>query len=287
VAPIIVLNNLFWQYEGQEDFALREICLKIEESSFTSIIGPNEAGKTTLVSCIRGLIPRSYHGILRGSIEVLGKNIADKTELELAKEIGFVFADPEAQFTAMTVLEELAFGMENIGFSLNEIKERLEWVTEMTNIQDLLDKSPFEISGGQKQRITIASMLALKPKIFILDEPTSMLDPLGKDQIINILTTLKEQEAMTLIVVEHNIEQIAPLSDQIVLMADGKVLKSDSPQDFFCDIEPLERLGIAVPHITSFASNLLDLGLYEPPLPLTIEQAIGPCRLILEQRGRE
>jgi energy-coupling factor transport system ATP-binding protein len=285
MVPVVSIKDLSWKYEGRNQFALRDISLDIEENSFLSVVGPNEAGKTTLVSCIKGLIPHSFHGVLRGMVEVFGKDIRKKSGLELAREVGFVFSDPEAQFTSMTVEEELVFAMENVGFSLQEIQERLEWVTEITMIKDLLDKSPYEISGGQKQRVAIASVMALKPRIIILDEPTSMLDPLGKDFIFEILETLKRQEALTLIVVEHNIEQIAPLSDMMALIVDGELLKVAPPEEFFSDLEFLERYDVYAPQVTAFASWLQEQRLYSGPLPLEVDQAAALCKEVLE-RGR-
>ncbi len=282
--PLAVsIKDLSWKYEGRNQFALRDISLNIEENSFLSIVGPNEAGKTSLVSCIKGLIPHSFHGVLRGTVEVFGKDIRQKSGLELAQEVGLVFSDPEAQFTSMTVEEELVFAMENVGFSLQEIQKRLDWVTEITMIEDLLDKSPYEISGGQKQRVAIASVMALKPRIIILDEPTSMLDPLGKDFIFEILETLKRQEALTLIVVEHNIEQIAPLSDMMALIVDGELLMVAPPEEFFSDLELLERHDVYAPQVTAFACWLQEQRLYSGPLPLEVDQAAVLCKEVLER----
>ena len=181
----VLAQDLGWKYSGRKNFAIEHVNLEIEENTFVSVVGPNEHGKTTLVSCIKGLIPNSFHGVWRGNVEIFGKDVREMSSQALADEIGFVFADPEAQFTSMTVEEELVFGLENIGLGLAEVKERVEWVTEIAMIGDLLDKPPYEISGGQKQRVAIASVLAMKPRIMILDEPTSMLDPLGKDFIFD------------------------------------------------------------------------------------------------------
>ena len=187
----VSIQDLGWKYSGRKNFAIEHVNLEIPANSFTSVVGPNEHGKTTLVSCIKGIIPNSFHGVWRGKVEIFGQDVRKMSGQSLAAEIGFVFADPEAQFTSMTVEEELVFGLENIGLPLGEVKSRLEWVTEIAMIADLLDKSPYEISGGQKQRVAIASVLAMKPRIMILDEPTSMLDPLGKDFIFDIMTNLK------------------------------------------------------------------------------------------------
>ena len=256
----IVITDLEWRYEHTKEFALKKVNLEIEEYSFTGIVGANEQGKTTLISAISGLIPHSYNGIYRGSVHVLDEEVKSKDALDLATHVGFVFADPEAQFTAMTVEEELVFGLENMGFSMAEIKERLDWAAEVTMIEDLLDKSPYDISGGQKQRVAIACVLAMNPPIIIMDEPTSMIDPLGKQFIFQILRTLKDAGEHTLIVVEHNIEQLAPLSDQLLLMHEGQVAKVAPPVEFFDDPSYLNERGIPVPSVTSFTHWLRDAG---------------------------
>ncbi|MFQ3620089.1 MAG: ATP-binding cassette domain-containing protein, partial [Spirochaetales bacterium] len=225
-------------------------------------LGPNEHGKTTLVSCIKGIIPHSFHGVWRGKVEIFGKDVRTLSAQQLAEQVGLVFSDPEAQFTSMTVEEELAFGLENIGLSVSEIEERIQWVSPLTGIEGLLDKSPYEISGGQKQRVAIASVLAGKPKILILDEPTSMLDPLGKDAIFDILTRIKQETEMTIVVVEHNVEQVAPLSDFLVLMYNGKILKAGPPEEFFQDCDYLLQQGIQPPQGTMFLDRLRKEGVY-------------------------
>jgi energy-coupling factor transport system ATP-binding protein len=270
----VSIQDLGWKYSGRKHFAIEHVNLEIEENTFTSIVGPNEHGKTTLVSCIKGLIPNSFHGVWRGKVEIFGKDVRKLSAQALASEIGFVFADPEAQFTSMTVEEELVFGLENIGLPLNEVKGRLEWVTEITSIADLLDKPPYEISGGQKQRVAIASVLAMKPSIMILDEPTSMLDPLGKDFIFDILTNLKKEQNLTLFVVEHNIEQVAPLSDLMILMYEGNIAKAAPPAEFFENSEFLIEHGINPPEATAFIDQLKNREMYSGPLPVDLEDAI-------------
>ena len=277
----VSIEDLGWKYAGRKNFAIEHVNLQIEENTFTSVVGPNEHGKTTLVSCIKGIIPQSFHGVWRGKVEVFGKDVRQLSAQALADEIGFVFADPEAQFTSMTVEEELVFGLENIGLPLNEVKDRLDWVTNITLIADLLDKSPYEISGGQKQRVAIASVLAMKPRIMILDEPTSMLDPLGKDFIFDILTNLRKEHSLTLIVVEHNIEQVAPLSDKIVLMYEGNIAKEGPPSQFFENSDFLYEHGINAPQATAFLDQLKNQNLYIGALPMDLDSAVqGAAQLL-------
>lgn len=277
----VSVRDLGWKYSGRKNFAIEHINLDIEENTFVSIVGPNEHGKTTLVSCIKGLIPSSYHGVWRGKVEIFGRDVRQLSAQQLAADIGFVFADPEAQFTSMTVEEELVFGLENIGLAVNEIEGRLQWVSGVTMIGDLLDKPPYEISGGQKQRVAIASVLAMKPRILILDEPTSMLDPLGKDFIFEIMSNLKRETDLTIIVVEHNIEQVAPLSDWVVLVYNGGIARAAPPAEFFEDSQFLEEHGIQSPQATAFVDRLKREKLYSGRLPVKIEDTIRVTESLL------
>ena len=283
----VVVRDLHWRYENAREPALRGCDLEVEDGAFLGIIGPNEAGKTTLVSCIKGLIPHSAHGVYQGSVRVFGGEVRQKTALELAAEVGMVFADPEAQFTAMTVEEELLLGAENMGFPLPVIAERLAWVSELTGIGDLLQKSPYDISGGQKQRVAIASVLAMQPRILILDEPTSMIDPVGKRQVFEILRRLRSETALTLIVVEHNIEDLAPLADRLAVVADGRVARVGTPREILEDTGFLEALGLAAPEVTELFARLRADGLHHGAVPLALDEAVAEGRALLaDVRGR-
>lgn len=289
MSSVIVFEGLEWKYVNTTEFALKGVDLTIEENAFIGVVGANEQGKTTLVSAINGLIPHSNAGVYRGDVKVFGKSVRDMDALGLAIQVGLVFADPEAQFTAMTVEEELAFGLENMGLSNEEIAERLAWAAQITMIEDLLDKSPYDVSGGQKQRVAIACVLAMNPPIIIMDEPTSMIDPLGKQLIFDILGKLKEAGDHTLIVVEHNIEQLAPLADQLVLMWDGKVDRVAAPQEFFRDPAYLAERGVLTPEVTEFTA-FLQREKYlqaDEPLPLDLAGGVDATRQILKTRRQQ
>jgi energy-coupling factor transport system ATP-binding protein len=282
----ITIRGLGWKYSGRDSFAIEGVDLDVPENAFVSVVGPNEHGKTTLVSCIKGIIPHSFHGVWRGSVEVLGEDVRKLSAQRLAELVGFVFADPEAQFTSMTVEEELAFGLENIGLPLAEIEQRLAWVSDLTGIRGLWDKSPYEISGGQKQRVAIASVLAMKPRILILDEPTSMLDPLGKDAIFDILADVKREAEVTVVVVEHNVEQVAPLSDLMVLIHGGRVARAAPPEEFFQDCDMLVEHGIQPPQATMFLDRLRREGLFKGRLSPKLEEDVAAVKQLLGPAAR-
>ncbi len=286
MSAIIELSDYSWRYLGAETAALQNINLTLDEGKFIGIIGQNGAGKTSLAYSIDGLIPGQYHGIKQGSVKVLGKEVEAYAKGSLQQIIGMVFADPEAQFTAMTVEDELVFGMENLGMTIPEIRERLEWVTELTNLKALLEKPPYEISGGQKQRVALAAVLAMTPRIMILDEPTSMLDPVSRKLVFDVLSRLKKERSMTVIVIEHSLENLIPLADEMVLMANGSMVLKDETHAFFQKIGFLLENGVYPPETILFFHQLKQAGLYQGDIPITNEEAVLRIREIV-QRAKE
>lgn len=276
------ISDLTWQYSDTKGPALKDINLEITENSFIGICGPNESGKTSLVSCIKSIIPRNMTGVLKGKVEIFGEDISDMDAVDMAKRVGFVFADPEAQFTSMSVEEELAFGMENIGLSLQEIEERIEWVAEITMIGPLLDKSPYDISGGQKQRVSIASVLATRPRIIILDEPTSMLDPFGKDKVFEVCQKMKDELQMTVIMVEHTLDRLAKLSDKMILMYDGEIKRYAPPAEFFDDVQEVIDCELNPPDPIKFIDKLRKANLYDGPMKTELKDVIQVARQVLQ-----
>lgn len=273
MTPVIEIKDYSWQYLNTDRPALKQINLTIEEGSFVGIIGPNGAGKTSLAYSMDGLIPGQYNGIKNGVVNVFGKEVEEYAKGELQKLVGVVFSDPEAQFTSMTVEDELVFGMENIGMSVPEIRERLEWVTALTDLTPLLEKPPYEISGGQKQRVALAAVLAMTPQILILDEPTSMLDPVSRMRIFDVLAKLKKEQNNTIIIIEHSLENLIPLADRMLLLADGELVLADETQAFFQHMTFLLEKGVHPPGSMRFFHELALRGHYAGPMPLTGDRA--------------
>lgn len=281
MSSAVDIENFSWKYQLAPDFALRGVNLRIAEGEFTLVVGPNESGKTTLMMAIKGLIPHSFPGRLEGEVRVFGESIERKSATGLATQVGYVFGDPEAQFTALTVEEEILFGLENVGCPEEEIRNRIAWASELTGISGLLDKPPYDISGGEKQRVAIASVLAMDPQILILDEPTSMIDPLGKDLVVRICADLKRNRRITILVVEHNIEAFAPLADQVVLVHEGRVERQAPPREFFQAPDFLARRHVSPPQVTQLFAQLTARGLYDDALPLSDEEGVARGRALL------
>lgn len=283
MSEIIKITDYSWKYINTRTPAIEDINLSIEEGAFIGIIGPNGSGKTTLAFSMDGLIPGQYNGIKKGTVEIFGKEVEEYGRGELQRLVGVVFSDPEAQFTAMTVEDELVFGMENIGLTVPEIRERLEWVTDLTDLKHLLEKPPYEISGGQKQRVALAAVLAMMPKVLILDEPTSMLDPVSRMRIFDVLAKLKKEKNSTIIVIEHSLENLVPLADRMILMADGKLALEAETQAFFQNTGLLLEKGAFPPGVVRFFHELHQRNWYNGDYPLTVDEASLMLKKLMEK----
>lgn len=279
----VVIKDLSWKYEQSDKFLFEKLNLIIRENIFLGIIGSNESGKTTLVSCIKGIIPNIEVGIYKGEVRIFDEPVKDMNTKTIAQKVGMVFSDPDAQFTTMSVEEEIAFSLENIGVPVPEIRKRIEWVCKLTHLEELLDKPPYDLSGGQKQRVAIAAVLAAKPKIIILDEPTSMLDPKSKDEVFEILRMIKEELKMTVIVVEHNIEKIAELSDEVLLMNNGKIIRHEKADEFFKDVDLLKENGLKVPESIEILYHLYDKYGIEKTAPVKLDEIMAEIKFLLQE----
>lgn len=278
---IIEIKDFSWRYESRDDFALKDITLEIPEGSFYTIIGPNESGKSTLLYAVRGVIPEVFRGELKGEIRILGKPLNQWDKRELAKYVGLVFSDPELQFVTMNVEDELAFGLENLGFPVEEIEERIKWAAKITEIEHLLDKSPLSISGGQKQRVALAAILAIKPKVLMLDEPTTMLDPLGKEAIFSILEYMKKNEDITVVLATHEIERVMNITDKFVLIYNGELKFVSTPEELIDKLEYLEEIGLRHLDLLKVVKTAKDLGLLKEKIPTSFEEVKNSLKEIL------
>lgn len=279
---MIKLEDVWWRYLERQEWALKGVNLTISDGEFVGIVGPNNAGKTTLTMCMNGLIPNNYQGILKGNTLVEGKNTREHSVGETSRDVGFVFSDPESQFLSMTVEEEIVFGLENMGLPIEEIAERLNWAMKVSHLdKEYLEKPPYELSGGQKQRVAIAAVLAMKPKVMILDEPTSQLDPIGKAEVFDVLEELKRSYNATIIVIEHRMERLANLASRMLLVYDGQVITDAPPSIFFEDVNSLLEHQLFPPEPMIILSQLRKSGYYTGKIPLSLEQSTKELRKVL------
>lgn len=270
--PIIEFKNFSYFYSSNDLPALKEINATIEEGEFVGLIGRNKAGKSTACLSMVGIIPHVFGGEWVGDIEINGKvvsaeNISDVTEL-----VGIVFQDAESQFTQETVEDEIAFAMCNMGFAREEMIKRVQEVAISCNLTGFLDRSPFQLSGGQQQRLAVACLLALKPKVIILDESTSQLDPIGRDEIFSLVAEL-HKEGRTIIMADHNIEKIAEYSTKLMVLFDGELKMFGPTKEILQQKELLNQYHIRLPQVTDAAYYLKEEYKINQ-LPINLDEAI-------------
>lgn len=269
----IRIENLKYKYPYTEKLALDDISCQIKAGEFIGVIGSNGAGKSTLCQALTGLVPNFYRGAYGGKVWIDDTEVRTVEVDELCRKVGSVFQNPFNQITGSkaTVYEEIAFGLENFGLSEAEMKERIEESLELLDIAEYRDRAPFDLSGGQMQRMAIASIIAMRPEVIILDEPTSQLDPQGSEAVFQAIQKLSEQ-GITVIMVEHKIEKIAAYSDRVMLLNDGKLIDFDTPQKIFSR-DDLNQYGVVPPTFTQIcrALNLKLPG--RDTYPVTLEEA--------------
>ncbi len=239
----VQLVDLQFRYRGEQEYALQGITLEIPRGEFLTVMGASEAGKSTLATCLNGLIPHYMRGRLKGAVFVLGRNTADLTVPELAEDVGIVFQDFEAQLFSTNVELEVAFGPENFAVPHDEIKKRIDENLKYVGLEAFRNRPPFTLSGGQKQKLAVASVLAMKPRILVMDEPTTDLDPISKQGIFDITNKLRLQDDITLIVVEHETEETLN-ADRIALIRDGKLVKVGPTRQILQQVDLMEELGV-------------------------------------------
>ncbi|MEZ0346201.1 MAG: energy-coupling factor transporter ATPase [Infirmifilum sp.] len=233
-------RKLSWRYRGSSKPVLNEISLQVKEGEFVAITGPSGAGKTTLLLALIGIIPQQLPGEFSGTVRVLGYETTKTDTYRIAREVGVVFEDPEIQFVMSTVEDEILLGLEPLGLTADEVRERIEWSLSIVGLESsFLSRSPIQLSGGEKQRVAIASAIARRPKLLLLDEPTSDLDPKGKEEVVSALRRLRDDYKATIIMVEHEPELIEEFADRLVVVDQGRIVLEGDPHEIY-EIEGLE-----------------------------------------------
>lgn len=267
---LLEIENFTFFYPQAVKPALENIRLTVEKGEFIGITGPTGAGKSTLVSCLNGIIPHFQGGRAQGSILIHGESIFSRSPAQISRHVGSVFQDPEAQIISSEVEQELAFGLENLGYPPREIEKRIISALELVGIADLRHRPTVALSGGQKQRVAIAAALAMLPEILVLDEPTSELDPVGTEDIFSVLNHLNKDHGITVVIIEQKTEQLAAYAGRIVVLNSGSVLMDGEPWQVFSQQEELMRVGVRIPQVTRLAGMLGGRDRYT--LPLTVDQ---------------
>jgi energy-coupling factor transport system ATP-binding protein len=252
----IIVEGLKYKYPLSDELVLNDISFSVEKGECIGIIGKNSAGKSTLCQAIVGLVPHFFKGAYGGKVVVDGLEVKNSEIAELSLKAGMVFQNPFTQVTGskLTVYEEIAFGLENLGIPRAEMVERIDEAMKLLKIEKVKDQNPFDLSGGQMQRMAIASIIAMKPEILVLDEPTSQLDPAGSEEVFRAIQSLSQQ-GITVILAEHKMEKVAQYCQRVLLLHDGKVVDFDTPEKIFSR-EDLEDFGVCAPVYTRVCKAL-------------------------------
>jgi energy-coupling factor transport system ATP-binding protein len=271
---IVNLQDVTYKYPLTDTPALQNISLQMNEGEFLAIIGPNGAGKSTLCYTLAGFVPHFFKGELSGLVEVLGQESLNSTLSEWVLNVGLAFQNPFNQISGAkyTVFEELAFGLENIGIPPEEMKIRVKDAMKLTGISDLADRSPYSLSGGQQQRVALTSILVMQPKVLVLDEPTSQMDPIGTREVFGVIRRMAER-GMTVILVEHKVEWIAQFTDRVIALKDGRIFLDGTPSEVLTS-PLLQENGFGISRYTSVARRAKEMGLWKKnELPVTLDEA--------------
>lgn len=283
---IVEISNLSYRYPTSDQFALEEINLEVSEGEFLVIIGSNGAGKSTLSYTLSGFIPHFFHGNISGNITVAGID-TQKSDLDkIVQKIGLVFQNTFNQISGskFTVYEEIAFGLENLGIPPEEMRRRLDWIMDLIGISDLANRSPFALSGGQQQRVVLASIMVMKPRLLVLDEPTSQLDPIGTKDVFKVIKNLSSQ-GMTIVMTEYKTEWIAEFADRVIVLNNGKIIRDGTPEDVLSDVR-LTDYGIQLTRYTTTAYIADQQGIWpkNTRYPIKLIEASNSFSQALENR---
>jgi len=285
---IVNLQNVTYKYPLTDLPALQNVNLQVKEGEFVAVIGPNGAGKSTLCYTLAGFVPHFFKGELSGSVEVAGMESSKSNLHEWVLNVGLAFQNPFNQISGakFTVFEEIAFGLENIGIPRDEMKIRVQDAMKLTGISDLAERSPYSLSGGQQQRVALTSILVMQPKVLVLDEPTSQMDPIGTREVFGVIRTMAEK-GMTVILVEHKVEWIAHFADRVLALHEGQILLDGKPRDVLTS-NALTDKGFGISRYTSLARRAKEMGLWkQDKLPVTLEEAVEGFSLTSNPSPRE
>lgn len=273
---MIRFNAFTYRYPAQEQPALEGIDLKIPDGQFVGVVGPNGAGKSTFCYALAGFAPHFFRGTWEGEVHVDNLNIVHSALGNIAGRVGLVFQNPFNQLsgTRFTVREEIAFGLENLGLARKEIERRVDEALDLIGLEELAERSPFALSGGQQQRVAIASILAMRPRVLVLDEPTSQLDPQSTQDVFRILDKLSRRGSTTVVLVEHKLEWLATFVDRVLVLSDGRVVLDGKPEKILVN-EKLQNLGVGHSQYrqAAAAAQAKRLVPRSRPMPVTLKQA--------------
>ena len=270
---MISVEDLSFTYRNEPKPALQDIRLSVPDGGFLGVIGPAGAGKTTLARVITGMIPHYYPGDFYGSAVVNGMDTVDTAIQDLSRQVGMVFQDVDSQIISPLVEDELLYGLENFGVPREEIPRRMEEALHKVGIPELRERSVASLSGGQRQKVAIASIIALKPGILVLDEPTGELDPRSSRQIFSLLKELNEQQGITIVLIEQKIMLLCEFARQLAVLSGGRIVRQGDTREVLAHADELQALGVNCPRVTTLSRILSERTGTEQPVCTTLEEA--------------
>ena len=269
---VLRIENLWYKYPFSEKWVLKNINLRVEKGEFIVLTGPSGCGKSTLALSICGYIPHVIEkGVMKGRVLVKGIDTRKKELHELTQMVGVVLQNPEDQLFALTVEEDVAFGPENLALPKEEVRRRVDKALKDAGIWEIKDRPIFALSGGQKQRTAIAGILAMEPEIIIFDEPTSDLDPQGAYSVLSIISEIQEVRDVTVILIEHRLDEVSKYADRLILMDDGKIVVDDEPHKAYRVLDRFLKIGVRPPQVAEAAYKFN--GGFDS-IPISLEEAV-------------
>ncbi len=272
---LIKIEDLYFRYEQEQDWVLKGIDLEIDKGEFVVVVGHNGSGKSTLAQMLNGLLIPS-----RGRVKIGSYDTRESEDIwSIRQKVGMVFQNPDNQLVANIVEEDVAFGPENLGIESAEIRKRVKQALKKVDMLDYSRYAPHNLSGGQKQRVAIAGILAMQPECLVLDEPTAMLDPVGRESVIETIKTLNQQLDMTVVHITHFMME-AINADRIIVMEEGEIVLSGSPKELFRQVDKIREYNLDVPQVTELAFRLNQAGLEITPNNLNVDRLVEEiCQL--------
>lgn len=284
---IIEVKDVTFTYSGAQRHALERVSLAVAEGEFVGVIGPSGAGKSTLAGVMSGAVPHHFAGELYGACLVDGKDTCEVTLTDVSRLVGSVLQDIDAQFVASNVRDELLFGLENFGVTHDEISARMQQALETVGIEDLRDREIATLSGGQKQKVAIAAILALRPRVLVLDEPTAALDPVSSTLVFETLCEVNRLAGITVVVIEQKVALLSEYCSRVVVLDQGKLVFDDTPRKVFSHGERLREIGVDSPRVARVSNSLAAAGLCELGKPaLSVDEAAALVARIVGEGGR-
>jgi len=281
MADILEISGLSFRYPESPKKAVSDFDLSVPEQEIVVLAGPSGCGKSTLLRAVNGLIPHMYSGDYSGRVRVAGSEVKESTMRDLAQKVGFLFQNPENQIFMFTVERDIAFGLENLGVPRAEMRKRVNEAMRLLEIEDLALRAPHELSDGQKQRVALAGVLAMNPRLVILDEPTSLLDPKTAAELVGLVGRLRKELGTTFVVVEHRLDLLVKVAGRMVVMNEGRKVLEGTPKEVLFGDEA-EAYGVSVPSVTKVQKMLAADGVLET------DKLLSPGELArsVEEAGR-